>query len=113
MGVKSSAVGVANMRLTRAVAQSRIRASAEYSHNVIVTTHAKKRMRERGFDITDVLRILRTGHVDEDPTREPHGGWHCKVIKRLKSGGRTAGVVTVVKQDDQLIIKTVEWEDGK
>lgn len=104
---------IAKMKLPPHRAQSTIRARAENSENIIFGNHARERMDERGFTTTDVLRILRKGHIDDDPEpTDKNGEWKCKVKFNLK-GKRTAGVVTIIMLNGTLFVKTVEWEDGQ
>jgi len=69
-----------------------------------------ERMSERGIFALDVLRILRTGWVDDEPEQTGSGEWKCKITLDIKRG-RTAGVVTIIMHNDMLFVKTVEWED--
>jgi hypothetical protein len=85
---------------------------AQDSSNVILTTHAKERMEERGIVRADLDRILRAGSVMERPLRNERGDWQCKIVLRLV-GARDAGAVTVIADQDKLIIRTVEWEDWR
>ena len=69
-------------------------------------------MEERGLTTRDVLRILQTGFVDEDPITTERGEWQCKITKHIR-GGRDAGVVTIFLHGGRLFLKTVEWEDRR
>jgi hypothetical protein len=100
----------APMRLTAAVAEKRIREIALVSENVILSTHARKRMVERDIFDVDVFRILKNGHVDDEPEKTEQGEWKCKVTLKIR-GGRTAGVVTIILCSGKLFVKTVEWEN--
>jgi hypothetical protein len=101
---------VTNFRLTPGMAEQRVRATAKDSDNVIFSEHALERMEERGFDDIQVLEILRTGMVTEQPTLTEFKEWKCKIEKKLR-GGREAGAVVIILQNAKLFIKTVEWED--
>jgi hypothetical protein len=91
-------------------AQKRVRQIAWESGDVIFTHHAEERMKDRGISVPEVLEILRGGYIDDPPRLEVEGEWKCKVTANLR--GRTAGVVTVILDEEgQLIIVTVEWED--
>lgn len=103
---------IASFRLTKAIAQKKIRSLARNSANLAWGIHARSRMEERGFTTRDVLRILQTGFVEEDPTKTDKGEWQCKITKHIR-GGRDAGVVTIFLHDGRLFLKTVEWEDRK
>lgn len=87
-----------------------IRRAAAEDRNVIFSNHVNKRILEREISDIELRRVLRTGHVMEEPTRTKRGEWKCKVIKQIK-GTRDAGVVTIILHNGMLFIKTVEWED--
>lgn len=70
-------------------------------------------MLERGIDTIDLFTVLRDGFVDDAPIVEANGDWRCKVTRKLTTGGRTAGAVTVISSGKKLFVVTVEWEDGK
>lgn len=67
---------------------------------------------ERGFDVSDVIELLRKGDID-GPVRAGRnpGEWRCLVVGRLAWSPREAGVATVVVREERLIIATVEWMD--
>lgn len=76
---------------------------------IVYTDHALERMEQRGFVRRDVENALTAGHIANDP--EPvKAGFKCKVT-RSSNSGREYGVVTVIKQNELLIVVTVEWED--
>lgn len=110
IGMPHGKKNVTPIRLTAGVAQSRIRKIAEISENVILGTHARKRMAERDILDVDVFRTLRQGYVDEAPELTQNNEWMVKITLKIK-GGRTAGVVTIMLQSGKLFVKTVEWED--
>ncbi len=97
-------------RLTPAVAEKRIRETAQDSFQIIWGEHALERMDERGFTDVQVLEILRTGMVVELPEKTELDEWKCKIVKELR-GRRKAGVVTIILLNGRLFLKTVEWED--
>jgi hypothetical protein len=101
---------VARLNFTAAAAEKVIRQSAQDADNVILGKHAMERMSERGIFTIDVLRILRTGWVDDEPEHTESGEWKCKITLGTNRG-RTAGVVTIIMQNNMLFVKTVEWED--
>lgn len=98
------------MRLTAAVAEKRIHELAAVTENLIWGSHTRLRMKKRDISDTEVLRILRTGFVDRQPTLTQYSEWKCKITLKIR-GGRTAGVVTVLLHSGKLFLKTVEWED--
>ncbi|MHB1528921.1 MAG: DUF4258 domain-containing protein [Acidiferrobacteraceae bacterium] len=101
---------LAQLRLTRTVAQQRIRKIAEVSSNVILGTHAKERMADREIFRHDVDRALRNGFIEGNPERAEEGEWKCKMTVPIK-GRRDLGVIVVLLQNGRLFVKTVEWED--
>lgn len=80
---------------------------------LIIKEHADSRIQERGDERlldSDILTILRTGTVRQQPRKEVNG-WSVVVEKRMP-GTRDAGVVTViVHPGEELIVVTVEWMD--
>jgi hypothetical protein len=102
---------VTPLRLTAGAARKRIAELALVTSNIRWTDHVRERMKERGFDSEGVLRILRTGSVDEPPELgKSDNEWKVKVTKRMPSG-RAAGVVALIISDAILRLLTVEWED--
>lgn len=67
-------------------------------------------MVERGFSDRDLFKVLRSGSIDGEPARTPRGEVKCKMTYRL-IGNRDAGAVTVIVDDKELLIVTMEWED--
>lgn len=96
--------------MTPKQAEAAIRALALTSERVVITDHAAERMEQRGFDTTDLFRVLTKGSVFQAPALTEHGDWKCKVVMRLR-GTRDAGVVTVIARGNTLVIITMEWED--
>lgn len=50
---------------------------ARDSSNVLIAPHARKRMRERRIQLTQVLRVLTRGNVIEPAHLDIHGCWKC------------------------------------
>lgn len=105
-------IKVSKIRLTRAIAQQRIRELANESSNVILGTHAKERMGDREILRRDVDRVLRGGYIEGDPERTEQGEWKCKMTLPIK-GSRDLGVVVIILRRGKLFVKTVEWEDPR
>jgi FAD synthase len=104
---------VVKFLLSAAKAQQRVRELAANSGNLVWTEHVERRMAERGIDSDAVLRILRTGDVEDEPREtEKAGDWKIKVVRKMNSG-RVAGVVTVIAQNSRLVLVTTEWEDRR
>ncbi len=76
-------------------------------------THAESRMEWRGITDRMMFEVLRTGNIKGEiqPGKNP-GEWKLKMCKVMK-GQREVGVVTVVIREQELFVKTVEWEDRR
>ena len=92
-------------------AQKHINKVAEDSANIILTKHAKDRMYERDFSVSEVYQILRTGIIREKPQKEKKGGWSYQVEAIGFCDNRDAAVITVIMRENELVIKTVMWLD--
>lgn len=104
---------VSKLRLTRAVAQTKVRAAARDTSRLRWSTHILERMQERDIDDTEVLRVLRIGEVEEDPVEgSKPNEWKVKITHKL-STGRVAAVVAVLMEDGRLRLVTTEWEDKR
>ena len=103
---------VVKFKFTPAKARQRVSELALNTSNITWTDHIAQGMQERGFDTDGVLRILRTGDVEDDPEEEDPGDWKIKIVRKM-ANGRVAGVVTVVVQNSRLVLITVEWEDRR
>ncbi|MDF1732962.1 MAG: DUF4258 domain-containing protein [Minwuia sp.] len=91
----------------------RERAAPENTGRVIITDHAFDRVGQRSITRAEVMRILREGRCHSDPELTEHGEWKVVISKKVL-GGREAGVVTVILNDNKrLVIPTVEWMDGR
>jgi hypothetical protein len=91
----------------------RIRRIAAKSEQVFLSPHAREQMAKRGVTDLEVYRALKLGEISGLPWHEPDiGGQACKVVFRPR-GSRAMGVVTVVMDADELLVKTVEWEDER
>jgi hypothetical protein len=101
---------VIKFRLRPEKAQAIVREIAADTSKVIIGDHAKERMAQREISDIELYRLLRTGHVMEEPTQTERNEWKCKVVKKLK-GNRDAGVVTIILKSRMLFAQTVEWED--
>ena len=101
-----------SFRMSATAAEKLIRQRAEASERVIFTDHAQERMNERGFTIDDVLTIVRKGGVYLSPFKNDRGDWQVDVERRMP-GGREAVAITIVPQDELLIVRTVMWRDER
>jgi hypothetical protein len=90
-----------------------IRFLASVSEKVFFSPHAQTQMATRAITDVEAIRVLKLGEISGVPWFEPDiGGRGCKVVFRPQ-GGRRIGVVTVVLEDGELLVKTVEWEDER
>lgn len=94
--------------------RARIRELAKDTEKVLIGDHAEKQMWKRSITAQEVFQVLRLGDIGGVPWVEPETGDHaCKVVFRPR-GARAIGVVTIVVTDeDELFVKTVEWEDER
>lgn len=92
---------------------TRIRAISKDTEKVFLTDHAVNRMFERGISDAEIFRALRFGEIRGGLWEEDDGEKACKVVM-TRRGDRTIGVITIlIDADDELVVKTVEWEDRK
>jgi len=63
------------MNLSPDMARKMVKEIAADSSRVMLTTHAKQRMRLRKISMTQVLCCLTNGHVVEGPARDASGNW--------------------------------------
>ncbi|MFC5372917.1 DUF4258 domain-containing protein [Brevundimonas faecalis] len=92
---------------------ARIRLIAKDTGKVFLTDHAVDRIRERGISDVVVFKVLRIGEIRGAPWFEEDGSKACKVVLTPR-GDRTVGVVTIlIDEADELVVKTVEWEDRR
>ena len=59
--------------------------------------HFADEMRLRGILIRDVLRVLKSGHMRNDPILDDCGDWRCVLTKRV--GGERIRVVVALTGD--------------
>lgn len=77
----------------------RLRAIAGDSNRVIVTTHAKRRMRERRINQRQVLECLRRGRVVESAHLTIHGDWKA-TLEHQFAGDAVRVAVAIEQQED-------------
>ena len=88
-----------------------IRRIAFEDRHVYLSDHAKTRMDQRSITRVDVVRVLQRGHIEgEIVPGNSLGEWKCKVVANVK-GSREIGVVSLIINDERILVKTVEWED--
>lgn len=77
----------------------RVRAIAKDSYRVILTPHAKKRMRKRRINMHQVLECLRKGRIYEPACLNIHGDWKA-TLEHQCAGDVVRVAVAIEKQDD-------------
>ena len=86
----------------------RIAGVAADSSKVITVSHAKKRMRQRGVLLTQILHVLQKGRVREHAHRNVHGNWQCTLEATI--AGDRIKVAAALQEDpngDLVIVITV------
>ena len=87
--------------------EKHIRACAASSSNVILTNHAKQRMKERHINDPMVMDVLRSGRLALPPEPDmKHPGLMCR-MQRLVAGVNVAVVVYVEHPAPNLTVVTV------
>ena len=97
-------------------ATERIRAIARCDDlDLTYKLHARQRMDERRLIVSDVLHVLKTGFVYDDPVPATRPGYHRYLIQSRtpNSGGREVGIVVIPDQQGRLLkIVTIMWIDA-
>ena len=96
------------------VLEARIRELASDSFNVLIPTdHCLERQEERSITDDMIYEVLRRGYISgEVRSGENPGEWKCKMTRKMK-GAREVGVVTVLINNNRLLVATAEWEDQR
>lgn len=82
-----------------------VRKISEDTSNIILTDHAKERMKERNITFSHVLGCLRKGHVSEGPYQGLKGDWKCNLTRAV--AGIDITVTVVVDEETKVIVITV------
>jgi tRNA(His) 5'-end guanylyltransferase len=77
----------------------RLRAIASDSGRVIVTRHAKQRMRERGINLRQIMDCLRRGRIVESAHVTIHGDWKA-TLEHQSAGDRVRVAAGIERQED-------------
>lgn len=96
-------IGMNDQRLAR-----RIAGVAADSSKVVIVSHAKQRMRQRGVLLTQVLQVLQKGRVTDHAHRNVHGNWQCTLEATI--AGDRIKVAAALQEDpngDLVIVITV------
>jgi hypothetical protein len=92
--------------LTIKEAERKIREILEYRYFTALP-HCRLRMKERGYDDTDIEFVLSKGKVKEPPEySNQYNSWVCKVEGRVVEGDN-AVVVTAIVNNNQLLCITL------
>jgi hypothetical protein len=87
-------------------AEQRIQEIASWG-DVIPLPHCLKRMRERNYDMNDLLFVLTRGKVREAPEYDrTYQNWKCKVEGTVVEGDRTI-IVVAITGDRELCCITI------
>ena len=84
--------------MTDAALRRRITHLAEDSANIIVTDHARKRMRRRNILMTQVQKVLLRGRLIEHAHKDIYGCWKCTL--QLTVSGDLIKVAAALGEDD-------------
>jgi len=92
-------------RLSKPEAAAVIKEIAQDADRIVPVGHGRRRMRERDFTITQVVRVVRAGYIDGDPWLDEHGNW--RVDMRGRSAGEEITVGLAIEWRTKLLIITV------
>lgn len=86
----------------------RLRLAATDSARVVVMGHAKKRMRERGINLNQVITCLQRGVISERAHLTAYGDWKATVTHRCAGDVVCVAVALEMKENgDYCIVVTV------
>jgi hypothetical protein len=77
----------------------KLRTIAKDSHRVVLTKHAKQRMRQRRINQRQVMECLRKGRICEPVHLTIHGDWKATLEHRY-AGDVVRVAVAIERQDD-------------
>jgi hypothetical protein len=96
-------------------AENIIREWSKDTDRVIITDHAFERIEQRSspelVDTPTIYRILQTGQVFGEPTKNEKGHWQAIMAARMPGGREACAVTVIVREDHTLIVRTVMWKD--
>lgn len=87
------------MQLSDAGFIKKLRAIAKDSSRVILTKHAKQRMRQRRINDRQVFECLRKGHIHEPAHLTIQGDWKA-TLEHQYAGGVVRVAVAIERQED-------------
>lgn len=77
----------------------KLRAIAQNSARVVLTGHARKRMRQRRIGLRQVIECLRRGRIAEPAHLTIHGDWKATVEHQC-AGDTVRVAVAIERQED-------------
>lgn len=90
-----------------------IREIAQDSSRVVITRHARMRMRQRRVSLPQVIQCLLKGQIAEPPAMDTYGNWVCSL--RWRYAGDFLKVAAALKFEPRtgrkVIVITVMYED--
>ncbi len=93
------------MRMNDATALKLLREIAQDSSNVILTAHARLRMRQRKVTPVQIITCLQRGIVSEPVVLDMHGNWKLTVMHRV--AGKDLNVAVAIDVPSRAIVITV------
>ena len=87
------------MQLSDAGFLKKLRAIAKDSHRVVLTSHAKQRMKQRRINLRQVLECLRKGRINEPAHLTIQGDWKA-TLEHQYAGDVVLVAVAIEKQED-------------
>lgn len=95
--------------LSPSAAAKKLRLIAEHSEKVLLTNHAKVRMRQRKITLPQIICCLKHGRIVEGPARNTRGDWEIK-LEVISAGDVINGVFVLqydITQQDYVLVVTV------
>lgn len=96
---------VVPLRLSADVALRTIRQIAVDSANVIVPSHAKLRMRQRGVTLRQIEACLERGTISEGPYGNAHGNWQVNL--RRHAAGEELTLAVAIEWATKVLVVAV------
>ena len=87
------------MRLSDAGFLKKLRVIAKDSHRVVLTKHAKQRMKQRRINQRQIMECLRKGQIHEPAHLTVHGDWKA-TLEHQYAGDVVRVVVAIERQED-------------
>lgn len=89
-----------------------VNACLNNGENLTFSTHAARdRLRQRGFQPSDVAAILREGYAYRTDAGAEPGEWKVNISKTMACGRDAAAVCLVSRNVQKVIVLTVMWVD--